>query len=116
MRRLTRTTLPVVAVVSILALGCATTPPDRIAYTTIDQAVNAVQTAMRAFNDLYQQGKLTDADRLRALDAYAKFQAVAKSAVVIAQSATGPNPDVSRVITDAALEALKVLQAFTGGR
>ena len=106
--------LLVLVVVALVSGACASTPPDRVAYTTISAAVDAVQTGMAAFNDLYQQGKFTTQDRADVLNAYAQFQAVARAAAQAAQGATAPNPDVMKILSDAAFDALKIIRAFTG--
>jgi len=121
-----RTCTPWVGAILVLALlsaACAGTSPDRIAYNTIDAAVTAVDTALTAFNDFYKEGVKTDratwdARREKAKDAYLKFQVSARSATKLAQEATDPTHQTSAVklASDAAVEALSIIQAFTGGK
>lgn len=105
--------LLVVAV--LLSAACASTPPDRIAYTSIDSAVTAVQLGMRGFNDLYQAGKFTKEDRAKVLDAYVKFQSVATAAATLAEKATNETEKATALdlISTAAAEVLRVVAAFT---
>lgn len=104
--------LPVVFLLAIYA-ACASTPADRIAYNSIDGAVTGVQTGMRAFNDLYQQGKATETDRERVLVAYKQFQSVARLATDLAANVTpAQRPSVIQIVSDAALDLFKVLNEF----
>lgn len=105
--------LPLV-VVAVLLAACASTPPDRIAYTTLDDAVTGVQTGMLAFNSYYQAGMATEEQRTKVLDAYRKFQAVARAAVRIAPQATAPDPDLVKVALNAASELVLMLRSLTG--
>ena len=102
-----------IAYLAIVAASCQA-PPDRIAYTSIDSAVDAVQTAMKAFNDGYQAGKFTNQDRDKVLAAYTKFQATARSAALLAQDATQKDKQ-TRLVSDAALEIIGLIRLYTGG-
>ena len=104
-------TIPLLVVVLLIS-ACASTPPDRIAYNSIDAAVSSVQLGMRAFNGLYQEGKATEEQRTQVLEAYKKFQAVALSCVKISQTATATNVDPLILITQAAEEILTLLHVF----
>jgi hypothetical protein len=106
--------LVVLVALALVSGACASTPPDRVVYTTISSAVDAVQAGMGAFNDLYKQGKFTPDDRAKVLDAYAKFQVVARAATKVGQGATAPSPDVMKLVSDAAFDVLKIIRAFTG--
>lgn len=106
-----------------LTVACAGTSPDRIAYNTIDGAVDAVQTALGVFNVAYQSGVQTDPTmwndrRVKAKAAYEKFQVTARSATKLSQEALDPQHQTSAVklASDAAVEALGIIQAFTGGK
>jgi hypothetical protein len=106
--------LAVIVALALVSGACASTPPDRVVYTTISSAVDAVQAGMGAFNDIYKQGKFTPDDRAEVLDAYAKFQSVARAAVKLGEGATQPNPDVMKLVSDSAFDTLKIIRAFTG--
>jgi len=112
-----------VAVLAVLTGACAGTSPDRVAYQTIDGAVSAVQTSLSAFNDLYQVGVKTDPvtwndRRTKAKDAYEKFQATALAAAKLSQQVLDPQHRASIVemVSTAAAEALRIIQAFNGGK
>ncbi len=110
-----RSLRPVVpAALLILLVACATSaPPDRIAYVTIDDAVSAVQTGMRAFNELYQQGKATESDREKVLVAYKQFQAIARTATDLAMSVSPmTRPSVYEIVSRAALDMFYTLEQF----
>ena len=108
--------LLVLVVVALVSGACASVPTDRVLYTTIDSATDAVQSAVRAFSDLYQKGQFKAADRTEVLDAYAKYQAVAEEARKLSQGATVLNPDVSKLISDGVADCLAVIRKFTGGK
>ena len=106
----------IVAVVAILLIvsACSSAPPDRIVYNSLDGAVEGVQTAMRAFNDVYQAGKATEAQRGQVLAAYAKFQVAAAAAAKIAPGATAPNADLLKVALDSAADIVTMIRGLTG--
>jgi hypothetical protein len=115
----------VLFLVAVLAFtsACAGTSPDRVAYNSIDGAVSAVQTSLAAFNDLYQVGVKTDPvtwndRRTKAKDAYEKFQATALAAAKLSQQVLDPQHRTSIVemVSTAAAEALRIIQAFNGGK
>lgn len=110
MNRSKRIVAPLVLVLALVA--CASAPPDRIVYNTLDGAVTGVQTAMRAFNDLYQAGKASEADRQKVLDGYAKFQQVALTAAKIAPEATAPNANATQVALDAASQLVTLIHSL----
>lgn len=95
-----------------LSVGCGSMPADRITYNTIDGAVNGVHAGLRSFNEFYQAGKATEEQRDQVLAAYKKFQAVARAAVRIAPNATSASPDTIRLVSDAAVELLRLIEAF----
>lgn len=104
-----------------LSTACAGTSPDRVAYTSIASATDAVQTSLAAFNDLYQVGVKTDPvtwndRRAKAKDAYEKFQATALAAANLSQRILDPQHRASIVemVSTAAAEALRIIQAFGG--
>jgi len=110
-----RTRFAVGLVLVVLIAGCASTPPDRIAYNTVTAAVDAVQTAMKGFNDLYQAGKFNDADRAKVIAAYEKFRLVAKGVEGLAETATKDGISVLSIVSAAALEAISVINALKAG-
>lgn len=104
-----------VALVAVLAIlsGCGSMPPDRIAYNSIDAAVTGVQQGMKAFNEVYQKGGATDADRDKVLAAYAKFQVVAKAAVDLTRNLPpGQDANVTALVTVAAQDLFDILRQF----
>ena len=106
----------IVAVLAILLLvnACASTPRDRVVYNSISAAAEGVNTAMRTFNDLYQAGKATDAQRDQVLAAYAKYQAVALVAVKVAPGATAPDANLLAVALDSAASVVELIRLLTG--
>lgn len=112
-----------VLVLAVLTSACAGTSPDRVAYNSIDGAVSAVQTSLTAFNEAYQVGVRTDPatwneHRAKAKDAYEKFQATALAAANLSQKVLDPQHRASIVemVSTAAAEALRIIQAFNGGK
>lgn len=121
-------------VLALAVTACAGTSPDRVAYNTIDTAVNAVQGALAVFNEAYQTAMLpvdgepaeslaarraTWTDRRnRAKDAYEKFQTTARSGAILAEEALDPEHKASaiKLVSDAAVEALRIIEAFRGGK
>jgi hypothetical protein len=97
------------AVTLAYANGCKTTAtPARKAYTTISDAVSGAQAAMGAFNDRYQAGLATEAQRTKALGYYADFQAVARTAVTLSQDVT-QQANALQIASDAANNLLALL-------
>jgi hypothetical protein len=103
-------------VLACVISACASLPPDRIAYNSIEGAVVGTQAAVKAFNELYQAGKYTDADRLKVRAAYEKFQKAAALAAAVAQAATTPEQSHSALaIINAAGDELLALIRSLGG-
>lgn len=106
-----------VAAVILVTLACASTPPDRVAYTSINAAVDAVQTALKVWNDTYYApGVKVDpvtwnARRDQVNAAYVKFQATAQLAVTLAQDVTQKD-NALKIISDAAGQILALIQAL----
>jgi rhamnose utilization protein RhaD (predicted bifunctional aldolase and dehydrogenase) len=91
------------------ANGCkSTATPARKAYTTISDAVSAAQQAMLTFNDRYQSGLATEAQRTKALGYYADFQAVARTAVTLSKDVT-QQANALQIASDAASNLLALL-------
>lgn len=89
-------------------VGCATSP-ERQAFTTIAAATSAVEGALVLFNQGYQAGKYTEADREKCKVAYEAFIEVRKLAIDLARGGTDP----MAVIDAAAKTALEVIEGFT---
>jgi hypothetical protein len=97
----------------IFALGCATNATTaRKGFTTISDATAGATAAMKAFNDRYQAGLQTEADRTLALGAWVAFQGLAHSAEVIAKD---PNrtADPVAVASDAAAQLIAFIATLT---
>lgn len=94
--------------------ACASMPPDRIAYNSIDGAKAGVNAALRAWNDLYQQGRYTDADRDKVKAAYEKFEASVAVSVDIAKVATDEDQkrNAMAYVNAAASDLMALLRAF----
>jgi hypothetical protein len=96
------------------AAGCATAPPDRIAYTSISAAVDAVQNGLKAWNEgYYQPGVKVDpvkwnANRDKANAAYTKFQGTARLATTLSQD-VAQKDNAQKIINDAAAQVLALL-------
>lgn len=100
----------------VFFVGCASTPPDRIAYNTLDDATAGVLTGMKTFNEFYQAGKATEEQRTKVLGWYAKWQAAARLAVKIAPQATAPDPNLVAIALNSAAELVGLIRQFTGGK
>jgi hypothetical protein len=83
----------------------------RKAYTTISDATAAATAVMQAFNERYQAGNQTEADRTLALQAWSAFQATAHVAELIAKD---PNrtADPLAVISDAVAKLTTTVAAI----
>ena len=94
--------------------ACATMPPDRIAYNTIDGAKAGVEAAVKAWGDLYQQGKYTNADREKVKVAYQRFEAAVAVTVDIAKTATNEEQkrNAMAYVNAAASDLMALLRAF----
>lgn len=101
-----------VAVLLVALTACASVPPDRIAYNSIEGATLGVQAAVKAFGDLYAQGKYTDTDRAKVEAAYKKYQAAALVAVDIARTATDQQQKTNALayINAAATDLMRMLR------
>ena len=109
---LRRVAVPLAFFLLLTLAACATMPPDRIAYNSIEGATVGVQSAVKAWGDLYAQGKYTDTDRAKVESAYKKFQASALVAVDIAKTATDPNAKTNALayVNAAAGDILRLLR------
>jgi hypothetical protein len=98
----------------LLSTSCASTPPDRVAFTSISAAVDGVQNALRAWNEgFYQPGVKVDpakwnANRDKANAAYTKFQGTARVAATLAQD-VAQKENAQKIINDAAAQILMLL-------
>lgn len=108
-------TVLLLAVLAFLS-ACASTPPDRIAYNTLDDATAGVITGMKTFNEFYQRGKATEEQRTKVLDWYGKWQAAARLAVKIAPQATAPDPNLVAIALNSAAELVGLIRQLTGGK
>jgi hypothetical protein len=106
--------LPFLALFLVLFLpfalfGCASgSTPARVAYNSIDGAVSGAQAAMSAFNERYQAGLQTEADRTKALTYYADFQATARLAATLAKDITQQQTALT-IASDAAAKLIQLL-------
>lgn len=104
-----------VAVLVLLTflVACASTP-DRIAYTSINGAVDAVQAGLKAWNEgFYQPGVNVDpvlwnARRDKLADAYKKFQASATLATTLAKDITQAD-NALKIVNDAAAQVIALI-------
>lgn len=102
-----------VLVLLTFLVACASTP-DRIAYTSINGAVDGVQTALKAWNEgFYAPGVKVDpalwnARRDKLADGYAKFQASASLAVTLAKDITQKD-NALKIANDAAAQVLMLI-------
>ena len=101
-------------VLALALVACASMPPDRIAYNSIDGAKAGVVAAIKAWNELYQQGRYTDADRAKVEAAYNKFGASVAVAVHIAKTATTEEQKTNALayINAAASDFMRLLREF----
>lgn len=102
-----------IAVILALCLpfmfGCASTAtPARKVFTTISDATAGATAAMDAFNDRYQAGLQTEADRTKALAYWADFQTAAHVAGLIAKD-PARTADPVAVMSDAATRLIQLL-------
>jgi hypothetical protein len=108
-----RNLIPMVLMTVLVVAACASTP-DRIAYTSISGAVDGVQAALKAWNEVfYSPGVKVDpalwnARRDKLADAYAKFQASAALAVTLAKDVT-QGDNALKIVNDAAAQVLALI-------
>ena len=77
--------VPLAVLLLVTMAACATMPPDRIAYNSIEGAVIGVQSAVKVWGSL---GPHSDAEVAKVKAAYEKFQAGTRLAIAIAEAAT----------------------------
>lgn len=111
----------VVLLLVIYVAACASTPPDRIAYNSIDACVTGVQAAVSAFKAGKANGTIADTNGSKEAtvrNVYAKFQVAAGAAVDISDAATTPNQkNQALAIAQAAANAtVSIIATFTGGK
>ncbi len=100
----------------LFLVACASTP-DRVAYTSIDQAVNAVQTGLKAWNEgFYAPGVLKDpvlwnARRDRVAQEYERFQNTARLAVTLSQDISQKD-NATKIASDAAASLLALIASL----
>ena len=110
-----------VAALVLMVVACASTPPDRIAYNSIDGCVTGVQAAVSAFKAGKAAGTIADPDgskEAKVKDVYAKFQVAVGAAIDIAAAATTPDQknQALAIAQAAATSALSIVNAFMGGK
>jgi hypothetical protein len=102
-----------VLVLLCFLVACASTP-DRIAYTSINGAVDAVQTGLKVWNEgFYTPGVKVDpalwnARRDSLAAAYTKFQASAALAVTLAKDITQAD-NALKIVNDAAAQVIALI-------
>lgn len=95
-------------------LGCASTI-QRQQFNTISGATDAVQTAMKGFNLVYQSHGATESDRDKALAIYARFQKVALKAAGNLLVPRAPTAGDIAEVSKAAVDAIFAIKKITGG-
>lgn len=104
------------AIFLVLAVtsACASMPPDRFTYNSIEGAKAGVTAAVKAWGDLYTAGRYTDADREKVKKAYLKFEAAVAVAVDLSATATNPEQKKNAMayINNAAADIMALLRAF----
>jgi len=104
-----RRSLPALAVLSLVVAlaACASMPPDRIAYNSIEGAVIGVQSAVKVWGSL---GPHDAAEVAKVKAAYEKFQAGTRLAIAIAEAATDKQQKATALtIVNAAADELFAL-------
>lgn len=106
----------VLALVAALA-SCSPAPAPAQAWKTLDGIAISVDTAMRAANDMYQAGRLNDAQKNEIIAAHDLYRPIARAAhaAIRAWAAVDPKattvPDnVSQRLADATAAAKHVVQ------
>jgi hypothetical protein len=99
-------------VLAILIVGCASNAtPMRKIYVTISDATAGATAAMGAFNDRYQNGLQTEADRTKVLAYWADFQATAHAAETLAKDIT-QQASALTIASDAASKLIALIAAL----
>jgi hypothetical protein len=93
-------------------VGCAGMSPQRVAYNTLDDVAVAVNQGMQAFNERYQAGLQTEAQRTQVLAAYATYQKGMAVAISVSKDATQKQNAVT-IATDAAAPLLELIAQLT---
>lgn len=109
-----RRALPVAVALLLVLTACASMPPERIAYNSIDGAKAGVAAAVSAWGDLYAQGRYTNADREKVQAGYKKFEASVAVATDLARVATNEEQkrNAMAYINAAASDLMALLRAF----
>lgn len=107
----------VAVLVLLVVLAACATAPQRVAYTTIEGAVDAAQTALKAWNEgWYQPGVKVDpvlwnARRDKVAEAYAKFQTSARLATTLAQDISQKD-NATKIASDAAADLIALIASL----
>lgn len=95
-------------VVIFLVAGCASTPPERIAYNTLATIQTSVETAMTTAGDMYRAKQIDEATKMKIIAAYETYRKAFDVAVFALKAATpGAPPDA--VTSDAVRAAMALL-------
>lgn len=101
--------LMLAVLVTGLSLGCASgATPARKTYTTISDTVAAGTAAMKVFNERYQAGLQTEADRTKVLAGWASFQSTIHFAEALAKDPNRVSDPVA-LASDAVAQLLNLI-------
>ena len=77
-----RQTLPtIVVILAMVSVACSGVPPSRVAYNSISDATVGIQSAVGVFSDLYKQGKVSEAAKVKLVAAHDIYRPAAKAVV-----------------------------------
>lgn len=106
-----------VALVVLSFLGACASSPQRVAYTSINAAVDAVQTSLKAWSEgFYSPGVVKDpvlwnARRDQMKQAYQRFQNAANLATTLAQDIS-QKENATKVASDAAADFIALIASL----
>lgn len=100
--------------IAVACMGCATNAtPARKAYVSIADTVAAGTAAMQAFNERYQNGLQTEADRTKVLAGWEAFRAQVHFAEALAKDPNRVSDPVS-LASDAVAQLLSLIATLKG--
>lgn len=109
MRNRQVTCVTAVALLIVLA-ACSTVPPATQAYQTVMTIAGTVDVAMKSAGYLYQNGQINDVQKEAVLQAYSRYQKVAKLAVTLIRATQNiTKSQLDQIVADVAKAAKEVV-------
>ena len=111
------TKMLVLLAVVVAIVSCASVPPDRATFNTIQTIKASAVSTMTVIGNLYQQGSITEAQKLQAETIYNRLQAGCKAVVAGLSTITTAQQgaDLTAPLTQLGQQLSALLLQFQGG-